>query len=374
MTRCNKRNFMYGVVILSAVYITQSACAQQTTDERDPRVGQKILVIKAGAELRTPKATVWRAYLGDVFTVTLTNGEWLWVQEKGGWLWERDAVMFDSAVKELSKKLTTTPTAENHHLRGVALLAHKQYDRAVADFNESLRRQPQNPGALNNRGQAHYLNKNYDAAIGDFTLSLKQDPKSFLALNNRALAWIAKENYVAAKKDLQAALKLIPEYPEALNNRGVVHQKLKQHQRAIADFTAALTIDERYADALGNRAFTYRLTGNYRKAISDLEAAIKLNPETFEASNDLAWLLATAKDKSVRDSERSLTLAQAACGISQYKQWNTLDTLAAAYAENGRYDDAAVWLNTAVELAPDKEKPRIQRHLRLVMNKQPIRE
>ena len=54
---------------------------------RDPRVGSRILIVRHGAPIKTPDATVWTSYLGEVFTVALTNGEWLWISEKGGWLW-----------------------------------------------------------------------------------------------------------------------------------------------------------------------------------------------------------------------------------------------------------------------------------------------
>lgn len=340
----------------------------------DKWIGKRIMITRAGAEMKTPQATVWRAYLGEVFTVTLTNGEWLWVEEKGGWLWEKEAVPFDSAVDELSRQLTATPTPENYHLRGVALLAHQQYDRAIADFSESLRREPRNAGALNNRGQASYLKGDHQAAVKDFTAAVTIEPKNFLALNNRALALIELNQLPAALRDIQAALTLVPDYPEALNNRGVVHQKLERLDDAIADFTAALKIDPRYVDALGNRASCFRAKGEYQKAIADLELARKISPQTYEATNDLAWLLATTTDDRVRSAARSLELAKVASQITHYKQWNVLDTLAAAHAENGQFDDAKTWLATALELAPTSERPRLQSHLELVSAGKPIRE
>lgn len=364
--------FAFIVLALMATGLPQAANAQQAG--RDPRIGTKVLVTKAGAELRTPQATVWRAYLGEVYTVSLTNGEWLWVDEKGGWLWEKETIPFATAVDELSRRVSSTPTAENYHLRGVALLASKQYDRAITDFSESLRREQKNAGAFNNRGQCHYLKQNYTAAISDFSAALKQDPKNFLAKNNRALAHIAVKDYPAALSDLQAALKQVPEYPEALNNRGVVHQKMGKLDDAIRDFTAALKIDPKYTDALGNRAFTHRLKGDFPSAVADLEQAIRLRPQTFEALNDLAWLLSTANSDQARNGAKSLELAKQACAISEYKQWNTLDTLAAACAENGQFDEAKQWLGTAIELAPPAEKPRLQGHLELVTAGKPIRE
>lgn len=376
---CNSRRMAASIGIL--VCLLNALCshvplasAQTKTTDQDPRVGTKVLVTKAGAELRTPKATVWRAYLGEVFTVSLTNGEWLWVTEKSGWLWEKETIPFETSIDELSRRVSSKPSAENYHLRGVALLAHQQYDRAIADFSESLRREPRNAGALNNRGQCHYLKQNYAVAIADFGKALQMDPKHFLARNNRAIAHIAVEDWKAALDDLQKALQQVPEYPEALNNRGIVYQKLGQLDDSIRDFTAALKIDPQYTDALGNRAFTYRRKGEYQNAIADLEKAISIRPDLYEAANDLAWLLATAKTDSVRNPARSLELAKKACAISEYKQWNTLDTLAAAHAENGEFEEGKTWLSTAIELAPEAEKPRLQTHLELLTANKPIRE
>lgn len=340
----------------------------------DPRIGTQVLVTRAGAELRTPQATVWRAYLGEVYTVALTNGEWLWVAEKGGWLWEKETIPFATAIDTLSARLAAKPTAENYHLRGVALLAHKQYDQAIQDFSESLRREPKNAGAFNNRGQCHYLKQDYPAAIQDFSTALRQDPKNFLAKNNRALAYIATSDFNAALADLQAALQQVPEYPEALNNRGIVYQKLGKYDESIRDFTAALKVDPKYSDALGNRAYTHRLKGDFQSAIADLEKAMELRPNTYEAANDLAWLLATATEDSIRNGQRAVELATQACSLSEFKQWNTLDTLAAACAESGDFDKAKEWLGTALELAPETEKPRLQQHLELVLAGKPIRE
>ena len=149
---------------------------------------------------------------------------------------------------------------------------------------------------------------------------------------------------------------------------------MKKYDEAIFDFTAALKIDPRYTDALGNRAYTLQLKKEYGKAIADLELAMKSNPDSYEAINDLAWLLATATEPSVRSGARSLELATQACNMTDNKQWNTLDTLAAAYAETGQWDKAREWLTTALANAPDKEKPRLQGHLDLVIGQMPIRQ
>jgi tetratricopeptide (TPR) repeat protein len=369
-----QKSFRHILVITSVLLTVCSINIVIGQQPADPRQDKKIIIAKAGAELKTPKAVVWRAYLGEVFTIQQTNGEWLWIKEKEGWLWEKEAVYFDTAIEELSQRVKVTPTADNYHLRGVAFLAHENYDNAIADFSESLRKSPRNVGALNNRGQASYLKGDYKSAVTDFSGAVVMDPKNFLAFNNRALTYLEMEELDLALSDLQSALKLVPEYSEALNNRGIVYQKMKKYDEAIADFTAALKIDPRYTDALGNRAYTLQLKKEYGKAIADLELAMKSNPDSYEAINDLAWLLATATEPSVRSGARSLELATQACNMTDNKQWNTLDTLAAAYAETGQWDKAKEWLTTALANAPDKEKPRLQGHLDLVIGQMPIRQ
>ena len=348
--------------------------AGSNLNARDPRIGKQVIVTQEKAKLRTPVATVWESYVGEVFTISLTNGEWLWIAEKGGWLWEKEAIPFDTALETYTQRIDQQKTAENYHLRGVAYLAHKQYDKAVEDFDESLRKQPRNAGAMNNRGQASYLKGDYNAAILDFTRAIAIEAKNPLVLNNRALAFIAINDHDNALKDLQAALNLVPQYPEALNNRGVVHQELKKLDEAVADFTEALKIYPQYIDALENRAFAYVEKTEYSKAITDLESAIQLSPDSYRAVNDLAWLLATASDDSIRNKERALTLAKQACAMTEYKQWNALDTLAVALAENGNFTEAKEWLGTALTLAPDEEKKRLQGHLDLVIALKTVRD
>jgi tetratricopeptide (TPR) repeat protein len=360
------------LLLISVTTISQ-ATAQQTTDN-DPRVGKKILVTVSGAELKTPKETVWRAYLGEVFTVSMVNGEWLWIAEKQGWMWEKQGIPFDSAIQEASQRVTASPTAENYHLRGVAYLAHRQYENAVQDFTASLQKVPNNAGALNNRGQAYYLQQQFEPAIADFSKAVSLDDQHFVAFNNRALAYIASEKFDSALPDLQAALKIHPKYPEALNNRGVVRQKLGQTTQAIADFTEALKLYPGYIDALGNRAFAYRVQGDYQKAVADLRAAIEADPLNYEPVNDLAWVLATAKQDSVRDGSEALNLARKACEMSQFEDWNTLDTLAAALAETGDFKTASEWILQAIEEAPDSAKEFLTEHQELIAQQNPIRE
>ncbi len=340
----------------------------------DPRIGSRVMIIRHGAPMRTPEATVWTSYLGEIFEVSLANGEWLWIEEKGGWLWEKETVPYSTAIDDLSARLARNPSPENFHLRGVAFLAHEEYLRAVSDFDESLRRAPRNSGALNNRGKAYYLLGDHRRAIRDFDAALNVEPSNVMFLNNRALAHLEAGSSRSALKDLQSALLIVPDFTEALNNRGIVYMRSEDHSSALKDFNAALKLDPKFVDALGNRASALRKQGRYSEAVLDLENAIMISPGKFEAVNDLAWLLATCPDNSIRNTSRALTLARQACDMTDYRQWNTLDTLAAALAGEGQFSEAARHAAESVEMAPRDERRRIRGHLDTITAGKPVRE
>lgn len=338
----------------------------------DPRIGTRVIVTVAGALLKTPEATVWRAYLGETFTVSLTNGEWLWINDKHGWLWEKETVPFETAISQMTKQVKAESSPENYHLRGIAYVAHREYDKAIADFTQSLRLKKNNAGVLNNRGQAYYLKGDHTRAIKDLTVAVTLDPKHFVAMNNRALCYIAKGELSSAKRDLDAALSLHKEYPEALNNRGVVHSRSGDYQSAVTDLTAAIKIYENYTDAYGNRSFAYRKLKMFKEAVADVKQAMEIDATDYKPVNDLAWILATAGDASIRDPENAVKEATKACEMTQYANWNTLDTLATCYAAKSDFKSALQWITTAVEKAPGKYKPMLEKHRQLIADGKPI--
>lgn len=352
---------------------TQAADSESTAEPAapDPRIGRRVIVTVDRAPLRTPKKIVWKAYRGEVFTTSLVNGEWLWISNKGGWLWEKETVDFENAIKLLTATIDSKPTAENYDMRGIAYTAHEQFDKAIDDFSASLK-QKRVAGVHNNRGRAYYLKQDYKAAVKDFDAALKMNPQHFVALLNRALCRMATNKLDAALRDLNKATALNKEFPEALNNRGVVYIRKNDIRRAIADFSLALKIDDGYVEAYGNRAAAQRQLGLFADAKADLETAQAKDPLNYKPVNDLAWFYATVPEAQLRDAEKAVVLATKACEMTKYEDPNTLDTLAAAYALKGDFKQAQQWILTAIELADEEQRKELAAHRELLEAEKPI--
>ena len=159
--------------------------------------------------------------------------------------------------------------------------------------------------------------------------------------------------------------------PKFYNNRGIAYGEKGQYDQAISDFNKAIEINPRYEKAYSNRGIVYRLKGQYDRAISDFNKAIEINPTDAQAYNSLAWLFATAKEPGFRNGEKALVLARKACELSEWKNPEYLDTLAASYARVGDFDNATKWQEKALQIFEEGKKTEPQKRLHLYREHRP---
>ena len=193
---------------------------------------------------------------------------------------------------------------------------------------------------------------NYDLAIEYYTRCLNEgDPtvgNQIIIFNNRGAAYMNKGDYDRAISDYDQSIRLKPDYAFAFNNRGNAYSDKGNYDRAIRDYDQAIRLRPDYALAFNNRGIAYVNKGGYNRAIADFDQAIRLKPDYADAYNLKAWLLATARDASIRNGAEAVRLARGAIRLNDNPY--TRDTLAAAYAEAGRFDAATAEQERAIEM------------------------
>jgi tetratricopeptide (TPR) repeat protein len=119
----------------------------------------------------------------------------------------------------------------------------------------------------------------------------------------------------------------------------------------INDLKIAVRLAPNYSEAHNNLGRVLISQNDFQEGISQYEQALRIVPDSSLFANNLAWQLATCPDPRLRDGERAVTLARQANQASNGKDPMILNTLAAAYAENGQFQLAIGTGQDALRLA-----------------------
>jgi tetratricopeptide (TPR) repeat protein len=164
----------------------------------------------------------------------------------------------------------------------------------------------------------------------------------------------------------------------AYNNRGTVRSAKGDNDRAIADYDKAIELDPSYAHAYYNRGRTWKNKGDYGRAMADYNKSIELAPKDAAPYGSLAWLLAVCPESKFRDGVKAVELAKDA--VELMNRSGNIDTLAAAYAEAGRFQEAIKTEERAIEKLKEEENTKkdiselLEKHLACYKAGKPWRE
>jgi tetratricopeptide (TPR) repeat protein len=194
-----------------------------------------------------------------------------------------------------------------------------------------------------------------------------------------ASAALANKRYDVAVRYLTAALAGDAKGVDAAylyKARGDAYVGKGDFQKAAADFARAVNFVPTDIQDYVMRGFTFQKMGNYKAAASDYAKGIALSPDSDKAIGFLAWLRATCPESSVRDGREALRASTKACELTRWKNASQIDTLAAAYAEMGNFDQAVKFQQQALQMrfvSPDLRQ-EMQERLSLYQKRKPYRE
>jgi tetratricopeptide (TPR) repeat protein len=191
----------------------------------------------------------------------------------------------------------------------------------------------------------------YASDAGIWFDTIQKQPKNARARNNYASNLLKSGQSKAAEEHLQVAVTESPNFAEAHANLGVALATEGRTPEAIAHFERALAINPFYTAAYENLAEAYGAQNQLAKAVKYFLKALDQKPDDVALLNKTAWILATAVDPAARDGNEAIVLADHAVKLTDRKDASSLDTLAAAYAENGRFDEAVTTGTEALALA-----------------------
>lgn len=225
----------------------------------------------------------------------------------------------------------------------------------------------ENEVAENNLGMLDAHDGNLDSAIAHYERAIqiqvargaaRYDLTIALAENNLATALARQGNIGDATVHYARAVALRPDYADAFYNFGTLLLQQRKLDEAIDAFRNVIRLRPDDAAAHASLGDALHAKAVEAEARAEYEAALKLAPDAPWAIYSLAWILATTRDPNVRDGARAAELAQRGLQLRRGETPAMLRALAAAYAAQGRFDQAIDTAERAVQLASDRGDSR----------------
>ncbi|NWF84473.1 MAG: tetratricopeptide repeat protein [Bryobacteraceae bacterium] len=215
-------------------------------------------------------------------------------------------------------------------------------------------------------------------AVAAWREALKLEPKDAKALNNLGGLLLKQGRLDEAVEYFRQALASDPDLVDAHNNMGLVLMQRGRLAEAQRHFRESLDAAPESAGARVNLGGVYLLQGRYAEAARLLREAEKLEPGNLTVLKNLAWILSTCPDGAVRNGAEALRLAARAAELAGGRDVVVLDALGAAYAELGRFPEAASAAGQAIALASSRNDQAaleaLKARLRLYRSARPFRE
>jgi tetratricopeptide (TPR) repeat protein len=374
-------HFQYLASLGILVLIPAAAGAAGRWAWRDDRVRRRAARVVGGAVLVVLAGLTWRQ--GGIYR----DEETLWRDTLGknpdAWLAHNNLGVIVAeqgqraeAISHYRRAIAIYPHYSGAHSNlANALVADGELDAAIASYREAVRLDAENASAqhvlalmLTDRGEL-------TEALSHFEQAVAASPGEVAPRAHMAEVLVALGQHERAVREYEGAVALDPDDLPTRYNLAIELATVGRSEEAIAQYRAILERDPTHADAHNNLAAALASRGQVRgalvhyaralavapadedvrvnlasllvrlgrtdRAVDVLREGLEHAPRSTPLRNALAWHLATAAAPGIRDGEEAVRLASAASAAVGGRDANLLDTLAAAYAEAGRFDEAA---------------------------------
>ncbi len=239
-------------------------------------------------------------------------------------------------------------------------------------WNHTLSVTSNNDFAHNNLGFLYLRRGELDKAISHFKTALKirsgnsetrYNLGTALVHTNLANALAREGRPEEAVRHYEEAIKLRPDYGDAYYNFGSMLFQQGRIDDAIAQWQKTLATQPNDAGAHTSLGNAFLQKGWPDKAIAHYQKALEIDPREVNARNNMAWVLATSSDASIRNGAMAVSLATQAVEISGGKDAIFYRTLAASYGECGKFADAIAAAEKGREIAISRGDSHLARTL-----------
>jgi protein O-mannosyl-transferase len=315
--------------------------------------------------------TLWR------HTLEVDPENYLAHQDLGVVLAREEA--WDAAIEHFQHAARIDPSRDLPHVSLGDAFAHKgMMDRAIDEYREGLSLNPNRAESHNLLGMALETRGDLQGALMQYSEALTRNPSLAEAHANLAMVLTRQGKLDDAEQHFRAAIQLEPQMASAHHGLGLVQALHGNLQEAVKSYRRAIDLHPRVSQYHRDLGHALVMLGQTDAARTAYQRSLRLASDWPQAADREAWRLATDPSAENRNGPLAVHLAAEVCEVTGYAKPRYLDTLAAACAEAGRFDEAETIAAKALGLPSSGEnaewRKSVEERLQLYKTHRPFRE